>query len=279
MQLEALAVAVCGTDGKPVARLEVGSAGSATPRQGLSLVHFLALPTPLGRRRRRRTHFRSLRGVEAGSPGEAASGRAGSRAGCRRGKARAGSHASARGGGGASGGGGGGGSAVVPGSQRSRPGRCDRGLGLPPPASLRRGARRVPPRTRTGARAPTGPGRRQASVSEPGLFTQAVGVPARHSESLTHIHSFLRDRPRPTDSRCEHTSAPAARYYSHSGSHAHFPPSWVVSRTPPRAVHTEDTPTRAAQWAAPCASASEVFSDTQPVPTRGSQFPRTRLPE
>lgn len=122
-------MAVRGTDGKTVARLEVGSAGSATPREGLSLVHFLALPTPLGRRRRRRTHFRSLRGAQAGSPGEAASGRAGSRAGCGRGRARAGSHASARGGGA----GGGGGSAEVPGSPRSRPGRCDRGLGLPPP--------------------------------------------------------------------------------------------------------------------------------------------------
>ena len=81
VQLEALAVAVRGTDGEPVAWLEVGSAGGATPRQGLSLVHFLALPTALGRRRRGRTHFLSLRGAETGSSVGAASGRAGSRGG------------------------------------------------------------------------------------------------------------------------------------------------------------------------------------------------------
>lgn len=55
VQLEALAVAVRGTDGQPVARLEVGSAGGAAPRQGLRLVHFLALPAALGRRGR--THL------------------------------------------------------------------------------------------------------------------------------------------------------------------------------------------------------------------------------
>lgn len=81
VQPEALAVAVRGTDGEPVARLEVGSAGSATPRQGLSLVHFLALPTALGRRRRGRTHFLSLRGAETRSSVGAVSGRAGSRGG------------------------------------------------------------------------------------------------------------------------------------------------------------------------------------------------------
>lgn len=128
-------MAVRGTDGEPVARLEVGSAGSATPRQGLSLVHFLALPTPLGRGRCCRTHFLSLRGVETGRSVEAAPGRAGSRVGCRRGRARRGPGITpARGGSG--GGGGGGGQAAVPGSQRSRPRRCDRGLGLPPPPSL-----------------------------------------------------------------------------------------------------------------------------------------------
>lgn len=55
VQLEALAVAVRGTDGQPVARLEVRSTGGAAPRQGLRLVHFLALPAALGRRGR--THL------------------------------------------------------------------------------------------------------------------------------------------------------------------------------------------------------------------------------
>lgn len=55
VQLEALAVAVRGTDGQPVARLEVRSTRGAAPRQGLRLVHFLALPAALGRRGR--THL------------------------------------------------------------------------------------------------------------------------------------------------------------------------------------------------------------------------------
>lgn len=85
VQLEALAVAVRGTDGQPVARLEVGSAGGAVPCQGLCLVHFLALPAALGRRGR--THV-SRRGAGTGArerssgAGQAGRGRA---AGCRRG--------------------------------------------------------------------------------------------------------------------------------------------------------------------------------------------------
>lgn len=66
VQLEALAVAVRGTNGQPVARLEVGSAGGAAPSQGLRLVHFLALPAALGRRGS--THL-SRRGAGTRSPG------------------------------------------------------------------------------------------------------------------------------------------------------------------------------------------------------------------
>lgn len=161
MQLEALAMAVRGTNGEPVARLEVGSAGSATPRQGLSLVHFLALPTPLSRRRRRRTHFLSLRGAETGSLGEAASGRAGSRIGCRRWRARRGPGITPARGGGS-------GSAAVPGSQRSRPGRCGRGAGLAAAPSLpppRRAPRPTRTRTRTLARRPHRADAARASAS------------------------------------------------------------------------------------------------------------------
>lgn len=80
VQLEALAVAVRSTDGQPVARLEVGSAGGTAPRQGLRLVHFLALPAALGRRGR--THV-SRRGAGDRSPGaERRRGAGRTRAGC-----------------------------------------------------------------------------------------------------------------------------------------------------------------------------------------------------
>lgn len=205
VQLEALAMAVRGTDGEPIARLEVGSAGSAAPRQGLSLVHFLALPTPLGRRGRR-THFLSLRGAQTRIPGEAASGRAGSRAGCRRGRAR---HrpgvTPARGGGGS-------GSAEVPGSQRSRPGRYDRGLGLPsPPPPPRR-----PPRTRTRA---------------PAAWRQRG--PPRPSGPFTHtLRGGRSSGPLPSP-RAQCTPIPQRRTPTNRGPlWTHTPSSLVVTRTP-----------------------------------------------
>ena len=61
-------------------------------------------------------------------------------------------------------------------------------------------------------------------------------------------------------------------------SHTHFQPSWVVWRTPPRAGRTEDTPTLTARGAGPCASASEVFSHTQRLPSSGSRFPQYTPP-
>ena len=212
VQLEALAVAVCGTDGEPVAWLEVGSAGSATPRQGLSLVHFLALPTALGHRRRGRTHFLSLREAEIWSLEEAASGRAGSRAGSERGRARRGPRVTPAAGGGGGGGGGGSGSggssstssAAVPGSQRSRPGRCDRGLGLPPPPSLppSAAARTAPPRAHAHARAlasadATSPSAGPApSLTHGGEARWVVDFASPLGESLPlHAHSAPRGWP------------------------------------------------------------------------------------